>query len=364
MSSSIIIFEPDAISKTEGHYYNWSNNLIREARRKTINSIIFSNKKKQFAFDEADIDMPILTRNSWHYNLEKNDLNTNEITEIISYISNLQFTKKIDYFYFYLGSLRFLNYFMKLINLFSSIKFYVKIFWDYNKDLNKELSLPFFKKKIPSNVIICSHSSMLRKNIKDKFGIEIRRDINPFCTYDYSETKHLLNQEYCNDFVNLMYVPELTKKEKTSNLIFDLISDENYHILLKNNQNHEIIQNKTNIITFSSYSNFNYIKEISKASIFLILYQSKEFKYRTSGILLDSLFCNKPSIVLKNTQLERFVNKYNSGIAINENIYELTLAIHQIKHNYKYWLKNCEIAKKKYFNNNNFNKLFDQIINF
>ena len=361
--SSIVIFEPDAISKNVGHYYNWSNNLIKEARRKKINSIIFSNKKKHFVFNEADKDMPILTRNSWHYNLEKNDLNKNELTQIISSITNLQFTKKIDYFYFYLGSLRFLNYFMKLINLFSSIKFYVNIFWDYNKDLNKELSLPFFK-KIPSNVIICSHSSMLRKNIKEKYGIKIKRDVNPFCTYDDSETQHLLNQEYCADFVNLMYVPELTKKEKTSNIIFDLIFNENDNILLKKSENHEIIYNKNNIYTFSSHSNLEYLKAISKASIFLLLYQPSEFKYRTSGVLLDGLFCNKPSIVLKNSQLERFVNKYNTGIAINENIYELTLAIHQIKHNYKYWLKNCEIAKKKYFNNNNFSKLLDQIINF
>ncbi len=99
--------------------------------------------------------------------------------------------------------------------------------------------------------------------------------------------------------------------------------------------------------TFNTLDNQQYLQEFSGA-ITLLLYDTKEYANKFSGVSLDSICHGAPVITFKGTSISQTIEHYQAGIVLEKrDLKSIETAILRIKDNYEEFQKACFKAAKE-----------------
>ncbi|WP_200242403.1 glycosyltransferase [Lamprobacter modestohalophilus] len=105
-------------------------------------------------------------------------------------------------------------------------------------------------------------------------------------------------------------------------------------------------------------SNREFLRLFQSADILVLPYTPEGFRYRNSGLLIDAVYCGKPVVVVKQTWLGDFVERYGCGVAINTlSVEAIAAAVTRIEADLERFSQRAAAAAKGYYPTNSWDGL-------
>ncbi len=372
-----ILIEPDGVGSS-GHYVEWHNSLINCLNDKNI--LLFVNKKQDVSLYHAEA-VPVFTSHSWavsradycfEENYKEHNSYINFFNELFSAILNVSRTREVTDFklFFYYGSCQILSGLVdvekKLAEFGVSLKCSVCIFHEsvFNKP---NLTKPRFA--FDSKITLL-HSMVYREKFKVlavtenlaneiyvRLGVYLDVMPNPI-----PSSPELTFESLKKSGKRVVHFPCSLTAEKGEAITKSFLAS------IKNVQHDWVVTcrksevladyESDNVVLVDCSSNESYWKAMFQCDLIVIPYMSPNFKYRTSGIIVDAMYAGKPVIVLEDTWLSTVVMENTFGLPVKYySPVTLETAINVIFRAYVFFETSSMSAYSKYSKNNSWQKL-------
>ena len=217
--------------------------------------------------------------------------------------------------------------------------------------------------KNTSNLQILTDTDLIKKNYLQKFIKQVYLMPIP---HTFKNTKYKKNQ--IKDKINLFF-PGKYRNDKFS---------KNFKLFVKKNNSRKLRFLITKKVNFENNKKFktlkindnlsreDYLRYFLKSNFIILPYESKDYKYRSSGIFVESISLRKIVLVSVNTWMSKELKKHNlSELIVHDwNNFEIFKFIKN--YNHQKIDKKLKIMQKKYLtfhNEKNFHLIMSRSIN-
>lgn len=386
-SKHCLLIEPDGIG-VSGHYVSWYNQVISKLRERDNKVTVLCNKK-QDANLYSTSTIKVFTSHSWGISRAdwcfKKDFSNHlsfkrffdELDAAIQCYCDENGVAELTLFMYY-GSVQILSGLNKLrcqlkkmdVNVNISLcLFHESVI--LNGDIKEPRLQPSARQVLLESLAqsdsyqIASVTEALKSNLYKRLNVLTKVMPNPIPAEITGVQEVFVNT---NEEVFRVVFPCALRDEKGSQLVSRFIKD----IVEKKIEAKglQIIARKVDGINIENTSSIEWIKDdltdgeyrhlLNLADVIVIPYLTPQFAYRTSGIIVDVMYANKPLVVIQGTWLADIVKKYRTGLAIIPFSSDSILsAIKVIKENVGFFAKHANCNFEKFEKENNWERLIE-----
>lgn len=377
-NNHIISINPD-LEDAFGHYLHYDL-CIENSLDKNTDLYILSNKKAKDDLLKTNRKIiPTFRDKSWNIGLpEQRTIYMDQIFKL-EFKNFLNIFEDLDgekIFIFYTGSLTHAILFLDIIEENKiNINIHINLFREhfnlnYIKENKTKILNDILKIKENDNIKLYIDSDELNKEFKNILNITFDRwPMFPITNFNVPINNSLLNKK--DDNLKIVF-PGNLRLEKGFDLsikVANSLSKVGYSTFIrvtytnvKDQRIKDLVQNISNNVNIIEgiLTEEEYLILIKLSDIIVLPYKVSEFKTRTSGLMADAIYLNKPVVAAKNTYMGNIIEKYNNGVVYDtENEEELENAIKKLSKNYNYYLDNAKKCAKEWLKENNVNKLIE-----
>jgi FkbM family methyltransferase len=118
-------------------------------------------------------------------------------------------------------------------------------------------------------------------------------------------------------------------------------------------------------VVTGALSNDDFVHMFRTSDIVVLPYTVKDFGKRTSGLLIDAIYCGVPCVVVEGTWLARVVELYGCGVVVPDSTPEALLnGVLKLQGKYHHFVKNAREAAIDYFAKNSWKALARSVLSF
>lgn len=111
-------------------------------------------------------------------------------------------------------------------------------------------------------------------------------------------------------------------------------------------------------------SNDEFVELFKSSDMVVLPYTAEAFAKRTSGLLIDAIYCGVPSVVVTGTWLAHVVDRYGCGVVVpDERPESLRDGVLKLQTNYPKFREKARQASISYFANNSWSALANSVFN-
>jgi len=384
----VVIIDPDANSWS-GHYMAYNEKLSNQLELMGNDVyVICRNDISLEILSTRDNFLPVLSVHSWEVG---NRTNNNEFLirfelEIAKALEEMfsNSTNESYLIYMYCGSLDHAKILVKLKKKYPFLFFNINLFWlsftisQENVNKHKEI-LDFLKIESEKGKFLATLPTIeLRNKLAQYAGYVLPVAPHPstgLTDTDFRNTNKSLTPKTSLTKFNVLF-PGSPRPEKgylASIECAKLLADIPYlRPIIRHAPTFSTPKDMTllpdglpkNIkIVEGELDNKQFLELFKLADICVLPYSREAFSNRTSGLLIDSIYCGVPCVVLSGTWLSNLVIKYGCGEIVDiispESIFD---AVNKICKNYTYYYNRTLCAGSDYFKNNSWEKFCDFIL--
>lgn len=382
----VVILEPDGID-VAGHYVPWHNNLCDEISKSHKNLQILCNKKQNPVLYKAPAT-PVFSGHSWGISRGEKAMwrSFSEQPNFKGYCKELlnglldaaaqhKITRMKIFVYY--GSVQILQAIQAIESDLraNGITFQAVICLFHESVILQEgISSPRFNGNSgeiltravarEDTFLVCAVTDRLKDYAWEKFGVRLHVFPNPAPSMgdqaiDFARGEGALLSQPVKD-THVTFLGQ-ARREKGAEIINQTVARLGQDVSWLSGVKFSVragtevphAAKERVCVMDANMSEKAYWDSLKQADILVIPYLSPEFKYRTSGIIVDAMFVGKPCIVIQDTWLADVVQKYHFGLPIR--YYSPTsigVAISTIRDNYGFFSKNAQTAFARYKQDN------------
>lgn len=383
-----LLIEPDGLGMS-GHYVTWHNQVIDELKKRDNHIHVLCNKKQDCSLYNTQATK-VFTSHSWGISRGdwcfKRDFNQHssfinffeELKSAVQSYCNESGEKEIT-LYMYYGSVQILSGLHDIrkelkknqISLNISIcLFHESVIFESSI---KAPRLPPNARQIlleglaqSDSYRVGSVTERLKDNLYERLQVSTSIMPNPIPS-GTAKVNPLPIKRECNQKFRVVF-PCAIRNEKGGQLVKQFIQDIASSKI--ECSDFEFFVRKFEDINIDIVDNVYWIKDelfddeyqqlLQSADAIVIPYLAPQFTYRTSGIIVDAIYVQKPLVVMEGTWLADVVKQYHTGLSIEPfSSFSILSAIDVIKDNTNIFEKYSMVSFEKYREKNSWGRLIE-----
>ncbi len=395
--AEIIVLDPDVLNHG-GHFLAYDDKIHEACISKGLACSVFGNVHcSSDIFDSRRHFEPVFSIHSWMLGNRKDGAKESDIERFSSELWNALDLRRQrglarkTVLYMYTGSLPVAKAVHKVLADFDNVSAVICLFWtsfiDYRVQSYVEQWKSFVGECMQNDrVILSATNERFSSNFESVFGVPLSVAPHPSPTFSDVETESLLGGKLNSDEpkrktkLSIVFPGGLHKAKGfdiTASLVSRLLDDipDRFDITVRAQAVHDASAEMKNLaakvaatgcaLSQGHLSHEQFVDLLKGSDIIVLPYRAPDFSERTSGLIVDALYLGKPVIVLENTWLSDFVERYHNGVIVKGEDYSFFKdAIDNLVDNFDSLVFRVQKARNDYFRDNSWGKFLDSVTNY